>query len=162
LQLQHIHPQRGILPLDMFCMATRSCAAGDSIGGFAIGVVLRARRAAAGSRIASNLADLVLKLETTILSSLWADFGTHLASIARLPSTRGRRKLLPRTADLPNILKQSPRRFMNRHRRPFKVVAWAFVRRWHVPRVSLTSKPCSEMVSSAVNAVSACRTAVLH
>ena len=42
--------------------------------------------------------------------------------------------LLPRTTDLPNILKQPARGFVDRHLRAFDVLARALVGGGHLPR----------------------------
>jgi hypothetical protein len=51
-------------------VASRCRAAGDSVGGFAFGVVLRAGRAAAGPCIASDLADLAARSDICHLTLL--------------------------------------------------------------------------------------------
>ena len=65
-------------------MTTRSCAAGYPVGGLAVGVVLRAGRATAGSRIASDLANLIIVSEIT--SCIYASELRHSPCTDRTPA----------------------------------------------------------------------------
>ena len=127
----------------MFSVATRGRAAGDSIGGLAFGVVLQARRAAAGSRIAFDLPDLKRHQSRPINPFVARLVTTHLATIARLPGPRGIGKLLPRATDLANIVEQPARRLVHWQAIAVQLLRAAFARGGHLRRA-----PCSQMVTS--------------
>lgn len=58
LQALDVCAQAGVLALEVLGMATRAREAGDAVGGAALGVVLRAGRAAAGLGVAADLPEL--------------------------------------------------------------------------------------------------------
>lgn len=87
LQIVDIALQRAVLALDVFSVASTPRQARDAIGGTAFGVVLRARRAPAWSRIAADLPDLFILCQPlpppTTHNPLPAQ-RTHLAPITSL------------------------------------------------------------------------------